>query len=142
TNIGELENKGIELSLNSWNINTDKLKWGSQVTFSHNRGIITELGSNNAPMILTREQMSVINEVGRAPFSFFGYDYLGVYVNQGEVDSEEVKYPYTLHPGMGRYRDVNGDGEINSEDRTVIGNAQPDFIWALTNTVQFKNFDF
>lgn len=141
TNIGELKNRGVELNLTTRNVSNSKWKWDTQLTLSHNKGKITRLGSNDAPMITTKEQMSVINKVGYAPFSFFGYEYDGVFMSQNEVDALQVKYPYEVHPGMGRYKDVNGDGQLNSEDRTVIGNAQPDFIWGLTNSFQFHNFD-
>src|SRR5690606_17238983 len=65
----------------------------------------------------------------------------GVYKNQAEINADGVEYPYPIHPGMGRYRDVNEDGTVNSEDRKIVGNAQPDFTWALNNTVQLGDFD-
>ncbi|MBA7586120.1 TonB-dependent receptor P3 [subsurface metagenome] len=63
-------------------------------------------------------------------------------MNQAEIDADEVEYTFPVHPGHGRYKDVNGDGVINSADRTIIGNAQPDFTWALTNNFRYKGFDF
>src|SRR5690606_19974253 len=86
--------------------------------------------------------MNVINQMGEAPFSFYAYVYDGVYMNQAEIDADPVEYPFSVFPGDGRYRDTNGDNLLNSEDRTIIGNAQPDFTWAITNNFQYKNFDF
>lgn len=80
--------------------------------------------------------------MGEAPFSFYGYQYEGVYMSQAEIDSDPVEYSFTVHPGDGRYVDVNGDGRIDSADRTNIGNPEPDFTWALTNGFQYKNLDF
>jgi hypothetical protein len=85
--------------------------------------------------------MDIINMVGETPFSFFGYDYLGAYRNQAEIDEHGLEYPFEVHPGMGKYRDVDGDGRITSEDRTIIGNPEPDFTWAISNTFNYKNFD-
>jgi TonB-linked SusC/RagA family outer membrane protein len=140
-NIGALETKGIELNVISHNLTGD-LNWNSQLTFARNQSTITRLGPDNAPMILRRANMNIINEVGQAPFSFYAYQYDGVYMNQTEIDSDPVEYPFPVYPGHGRYKDVNGDGVISPADRTIIGNAQPDFTWALTNNFRFKNFDF
>jgi len=141
-NIGSLENNGIELNLITRNITTSSFHWSSNFTLGRNRAVITSLGPDDAPLIQTISQMGIINQVGEAPFSFYGFDYLGAYRNQAEIDDHGVEYPFEVHPGMGKYRDVNGDGLINSDDRTIIGNAQPDFTWAFGNSFDYRNFDF
>ena len=141
-NIGSLENNGIEISLITRNFISSSSAWSSNFTFGRNRAIITSLGPDDAPLIQTISQMGIINQVGKAPFSFYGFDYLGAYRNQAEIDEHGVEYPFQVHPGMGKYRDVNGDGLINSDDRTIIGNAQPDFTWAFGNSFSYQNFDF
>jgi len=142
SNIGALRNRGLELSVNSRNITHKDFSWNTHLTYSFNRGKITKLGPNDAPLTLTRTNMSIINQVGEVPFSFFTYEYMGVYKNQAEIDADGLTYPYKIHPGMGKYRDTNGDGVINSEDRKVIGNGQPKFIWGLANSFNYKQFDF
>lgn len=143
-NIGALETHGLELGITSHNLQGAEagIKWTSQLTFSKNRSIIKELGPNDAPMILGRSSMNVINAVGEVPFSFFAYQYDGVYMNQAEIDADPVKYNFPVHPGDGKYKDIDGDGVITAEDRTIVGNSQPDFIWALGNNFQYRNFDF
>jgi hypothetical protein len=140
-NIGELETKGMELNLNTHNL-VGALNWTTQLTYSMNRSLIKQMGPNDAPMIFGRSSMNLINAVGEVPFSFFAYEYDGVYMNQAELDAHDVDYGFQVNPGDGRYRDINGDGVINAEDRTIIGNSQPDFIWAVGNNFRFKNFDF
>lgn len=142
-NIGALETRGFELSINSRNLQglDGGLDWSSQFTFSRNRSQISRLGANDAPMILGRSSMDIINQVGEVPFSFLGYVYDGVYMNQAEVDADPVQYDFPVNPGHGRYKDVNGDGFITSDDRAVIGNSQPDFIWSFGNSFRFRNFD-
>ena len=140
-NIGALETKGLELNLNTHNL-TGALSWSTQITYSLNRSLIKKMGTNDAPMIFGRASMNLINKVGEVPFSFFAYEYDGVYMNQTELDAHSVEYGFPVHPGDGRYKDVNDDGIINSEDRKIIGNSQPDFIWALGNNFSYKSFDF
>ena len=143
TNNGEVKNKGIELGLTTRNLIT-KLKWQTQLNFSINRNEITKLGKDNASMIYslgTAGGMQKINKVGEAMFGFYGYKYDGVYMNQAEIDADPAHYA-SATPGDGRYKDVNGDGKLNSDDRTIIGNYQPDFTFGLTNSFSYGNFDF
>src|SRR5690606_36083498 len=141
---GELKSHGIELGLTSNNIvrrTDDGLSWTTQATFATNRSEITQLGPNDAPITLTRSNMDLRNTVGEVPFSFYAYSYDGVYMNQEEIDAHGVEYSFPINPGDGRYKDVNGDGRITADDRTIVGNNQPDFIWGLNNTFKYKKFD-
>ncbi|HUX55327.1 MAG TPA: TonB-dependent receptor [Bacteroidales bacterium] len=143
TNTGEVKNNGIELGLTTRNLIT-KLKWQTQLNFAVNRNEVTKLGKDNAPMIYslgTAGGMQKINKVGEAMFGFYGYQYDGVYMNQAEIDADPAHYA-SATPGDGRYKDVNGDGVLNSSDRTIIGNYQPDFTFGLTNSFTYGNFDF
>lgn len=143
-NIGELESHGIELALTSRNLagSQSKVSWTTRATFSTNRGLITKLGPNNAPITLERSNMNLRNAIGEVPFSFYAYDYDGVYMNQAEIDADGVEYSFDVHPGDGRYVDTDGDGRITADDRTIIGNNQPDFIWGLNNDFSYGDFDF
>ena len=143
-NIGKLENKGIELSVTSHNISKGSFKWSTRFNISGNRNKLLALGPDNAPMIFTPSVfsgMQKINQVGSPIFSYYGYQYDGVYKNQGEIDADPAHYS-TATPGDGRYADVNGDGKLDANDRTLIGNYNPDFIWGLTNNFSYKGFDF
>lgn len=139
-NIGKLQNKGLELNLTTHNL-TGPLTWTSQLNFSLNRNKVLALGKDNAPMIYQPGfGMESINKVGSPIFSFYGYQYDGVYMNQSEVDSDPSRYA-SAKPGDGRYKDVNGDGVLNANDRTIIGNYTPDFIWGFNNSFSYKGFD-
>jgi TonB-dependent starch-binding outer membrane protein SusC len=142
TNIGEVVNKGIEIAINSHNIDT-KLSWKTNLNFAYNKSEVTKLGPDNAPMIYSMpafSDMMKINKVGEPLFSYYGYEYDGVYMNQAEIDADPASYE-TATPGDGRYKDVNGDGVLNSDDRTIIGKFDPDFIYGVTNTFSYGNFD-
>ena len=142
-NIGELESHGFELGINSRNIVSfeDGLSWNTDFTISTNRSLITALGPNDAPLMLTRSWMNVINAIGEVPFSYYAYKYDGVYLNQEEIDAHGVEYNFPVKPGDGRYVDTNGDGVIDADDRVIVGNKQPDFTWGLGNSFKYKNLD-
>jgi len=143
TNSGEVENQGLEVDIQSINISNEKFTWSTQLNYSMNRSEVTQLGRNNAPMIFslgTFGGMQKINKIGEPVFGFYGYQYDGVYMNQSEIDADPSS-PASASPGDGRYKDVNGDGVLNSDDRTIIGNIQPDFTWGLTNNFIMGNFD-
>ena len=71
--------------------------------------------------------------------SFFGYRQLGIFQNQAELDA----YPHFVDTRAGdvKFEDVNGDKVLNTNDRTLIGNNQPDFVYGITNTLSFKGID-
>ncbi|WP_339647664.1 SusC/RagA family TonB-linked outer membrane protein [uncultured Salegentibacter sp.] len=143
SNNGELMNRGLEVALQTQNISRERLNWSTQFNLSFNRSEITELGRDNASMLFNLGSfgsMQKINKIGAPAFSFYGYQYDGVYMDQAEID-EDPASPSSATPGVGRYRDLNGDGRITAEDRTIIGNTQPDFSWGLTNTFTIGNFD-
>lgn len=139
-NIGELENKGIELALTTQNLK-GVFEWSTQVNFSRNRNKILSLGPNDAPMNLNANNtLPVRNEVGQPIFNFYGYKYIGVYLNQKEIDADPSHLPGTK-PGDGKYEDLNKNGTLESNDRTIIGNPAPDFTYGITNNFKYKNFD-
>ncbi|MCH7399443.1 TonB-dependent receptor [Belliella sp. DSM 107340] len=126
-NIGQLQNKGLEFQLSS--VNTQgKLKWTTDFNISINRNNVVNIIGEEiiAGGIAGRGDVSYSVE-GRPLGQFFGYVY-------GGVD------PTT---GNAFYIDKNGESTFTpaSDDRTFIGNPHPDFIYGLTNTLSYKNFD-
>ncbi len=139
-NIGKLENKGLELNVSSHNM-TGEFSWTTQLNYSQNRNKVVELGADNAPMIYDAGfGMQSVNMVGHPVYNFYGYQYIGVYKTQAEVDADPARYASAV-AGDGRYADVNQDGVFNSDDRTIIGNYAPDFTWGITNNFSYKGFD-
>jgi TonB-dependent starch-binding outer membrane protein SusC len=138
TNIGKMQNRGIELNLNTKNVQ-GVFNWTTDFNFSRNRNKVLQLGPGNAPIVYTSYVVSVKTEVGQPISNFYGYVFDGVFKNQKEIDA----YPHdaSTHPGDPKVRDVNGDGKISDLDRTIIGNYQPDFTAGLTNTFGYKGFE-
>jgi TonB-dependent starch-binding outer membrane protein SusC len=138
TNIGKLRNRGIELNINT--INTQgEFVWSSDLNFSLNRNKVLQLGPNNAPINYNDFSVAVRTEVGQPISNYYGYIFDGVYKNQSEVDAS-VHYPGTT-AGDPIVRDVNNDGEITADDRTIIGNYQPTFIAGFKNTFSYKGIE-
>ncbi|MDI9880635.1 TonB-dependent receptor [Flectobacillus longus] len=139
TNIGKMENKGVELNLNTQNIQTPKFSWSTDFNFSSNRNKVLQLGQNNAPITYTDFVVTVKTEVGQPISNFYGYVVDGVFKNQAQVDA--TPHYSTTKPGDPIIRDVNGDGKITVDDRTTLGNYQPDFMAGITNNFSYKGFD-
>jgi TonB-linked SusC/RagA family outer membrane protein len=136
-NFGSVENKGVELTLHSVNLEGD-LKWNTQFNISANRNSVYSIGNGVDEYV----NGNYIVKVGQPLGTFYGSIVTGV-LQTGE---EETKGKYTGQatpkPGDLLYKDVNGDDKYTTEnDRTAIGNAQPDFIFGITNNFSWKNFD-
>ncbi|WP_343850152.1 TonB-dependent receptor [Algoriphagus jejuensis] len=148
-NIGEIQNKGFEFTVTSRNT-VGEFKWTTDLNFSTNNIEVLALGPDGSP-IISRQATSAsapthITEIGSAPGSFFGYNVIGVYQNQEEIDSSPVikngNGTVQSKPGQLRFEDVNGDGVITADDRTVLGSPFPDFTWGMTNSFTYRNIDF
>ena len=154
-NIGEVENKGFEFTLNSRNL-TGAFKWNMDINISTNKNKILSLPDGNdiqygsGPGHMVGLGSTQILREGYPVGSFFGWIYDGVYQ---EGDDFLPGGGFEQYPGGEKFRDINGirdaageltgqpDNQLNSDDRTIIGNPHPDFIWGWNNDFQWKNFD-
>jgi len=127
TNAGEIQNKGLEINIST--VNTVKaFRWNTDFNISFNKNEVTDLKYTNVyyfGRIYSNNQDVSIVRVGLPLGTFFGY------VSEG-VDRET---------GNLKYKDVNENGIFDPGDRKVIGDAQPDFIFGLTNSFSWKGFD-
>ena len=142
TNIGEVVNNGIEISVTSRTL-TGKLKWTTDFNFATINNEVTELGPSGDP-ILSSGGAGVrhITMIGESIGSYYGYQTDGIYQNQAEIDAGPTDMIATPRPGDFRWKDINEDGLITSADRTVVGNYLPDFTFGINNTFSMSNFDF
>lgn len=138
-NIGEMENQGWEFAVNTRNL-TGAFTWNTSLNLSFNRNEVLALGpTGDAIKSGSGVGETNITVIGEPIGSFYGYKQIGIFKDAADVNS----YPHTAttRPGDVKYEDINGDKVINADDRTVIGNNQPDFIYGMVNTFNFKNFD-
>ncbi len=140
TNIGELENRGIEFQLKTVNLN-GKFKWTTDFNVSANRNKVLKLGANNAPIDITVNDAISRTQVGQPIGNYFGYVFDGVIMKQADLDNKLYPVWAGSEPGDPKVVDVNKDGKIDANDRTILGNYQPDYSWGMTNTFSYKGID-
>lgn len=141
TNIGELQNKGIEFMVSTKNLNGE-FTWTTDFNIFANRNKVLKLGENDAPIDIAVSSAISRTAVGHPIGSYYGYIFDGVIMTQAELDNNEYPVWPDSEPGDPKVRDVNKDGEIDADDRTFIGNYQPDFSWGMTNTFGYKGIEF
>jgi len=138
-NIGKLQNKGLELSLNTINVKTNDFSWNSNFNISFLRNKILALGASNDDIFLGPVFLSQFNlmRVGLPAGSFYGYQVLGTW---GTAEAATAA-KYGLLPGDLKIQDTNGDGRVTSADKVVLGKSIPDGYGTFSNTFNYKNID-
>ncbi len=136
-NFGSVSNRGLELSLKSRNLQ-GRVNWNTDINFSFNRNKVLTIGEGASSYI----SGNYIIKVGEPIGTFYGTVTDGI-LQVGEENSKG-KFTGNATPKAGDrlYKDIDGDGQFTTaNDRTIIGNAQPDFIFGLTNSISYKGFD-
>lgn len=146
-NIGKVNNKGVEFALTTTNTWGD-FTWNNRFNISANRNKVVDLGGVNE-MITTQESVTFITKVGEPIGNYYTLVTDGVFANQAEIDNSnspninDRKYPSVsgAKPGDFRFKDMDGNMEINENDRTITGNYMPDFTYGYTSEFKYKNVD-
>ncbi len=139
SNIGEFRFWGHEVGLETKNM-TGKFKWNTSLNLTFNRNKAMKLGTNNTPIGGNNNQEDYNRtEVGKPLGLFYGYVYDGVFMTQEEYEAGP-KHASSM-VGTVRMKDLNGDNVIDNNDRTFIGDPNPDCIFGMTNTFSWKDFD-
>jgi len=152
-NLGQMTNRGIDITLNYTNSNERALKVSSTLTFSKYRNnvdnllgdlsIFGQVSLDGSNQIITRTR------AGEPLGLFFGYKTDGLFRSVEDLEGAPVQFgrPFedalfgTTWLGDVRFKDINNDGVIDTDDRTVIGNPHPDFTFGWQNSFSYKNFD-
>lgn len=159
-NIGSLENKGFEFSINTINMERKDFLWKTNFNISMNRFKVLKLNSESGVYDQTLQQGSDVtvvtrSAVGQTLGQFYGYKVIGRFEKATDFyykDATGTVKPTALPEGMvigengvwiGDYmfEDVNKDGVINEKDAGYIGDPNPDFTFGFTNNFSFKGFD-
>ena len=165
-NVGSLENKGIELSLNTININSHNFQWNTNLVFSLNRNKVLEINTQTGIINYTISDnmwgsggTSVISRtmVGQPIGQFYGYQIIGRFEKATDFYYKDIDGSVKRVPVMANlpinensgvwigdfiYKDNNSDGVIDEKDRVIIGNPEPKFTYGIGNTFSYKNIDF
>lgn len=159
-NIGSLENKGIELTLNTVNFERKDFSWKSNFVYSLNRNKVLSLDTKSSVLDMTLSrgsETSIITRtaVGQPIGQFYGYKVIGRFEQATDFYYRDATGAIKETPrpegqpisrngvwiGDYIYEDINKDGVINDADRTYIGNPEPKFTFGIGNTVSYKNWD-
>jgi len=157
-NIGKVRNDGLELSLNTVNFQTRAFKWTTNFNISFNKNKVLALSENQTALLTAAQfdqnyngQSSYIAKVGLPMGLMYGYVYEGTYKyddfnKSGNSYSLKPGVPHystetNTQPGMPKYADLNGDGVVDSNDRTIIGRGLPIHTGGFTNNFEYKGID-
>ncbi|MEM9916544.1 MAG: TonB-dependent receptor [Bacteroidota bacterium] len=138
-NIGEMDNKGIELTFNTQNY-TGAFSWSTSANFSVNRNEVVNLGSTGALTGVIQRIPITRTEEGAPIGQYYGHITDGIFRSLEEI-AEAPFQEVGTRPGDIKFKDLNNDGVINDADRTIIGSPHPDFTANLINDFTYKNFD-
>lgn len=142
-NIGRIDNKGFEISINTVNMK-GKVNWTTSLNISSNKSIVKDLGTDVYGNKIERMDAPIGGGnwfplfLGKAPFQLYGYEIEGIYQTDEEA---RLNGEATKHAGDYRYKEIDGKPGITTGDKTILANTQPKFTFGLTNTINWNNFE-
>lgn len=139
-NVGNVENKGIELAVNGTLFKRRHLNWTASANIAHNKNSITDMGKTN-DVILGADNQQILRK-GEALGSFYGLKFVGIVQNGEDVTKLPTVNGQTPKAGDAKFADANHDGKIDGYDRQVLGNIQPDLTYGFSTQVQWRELDF
>lgn len=138
SNVGSTRNKGIEVTLNTRNIQNRNFTWTTDMTFSANKEEIVELYNGKV------DDVGNLWFIGHPIDVYYNYKKIGIWQNTPEDLAEMDKFNQkgaNFVPGSIRLEDVDGDYKITDEDKQILGNTRPKFVASMVNTFEYKGFD-
>jgi len=143
-NAGTIKNEGLEFSIAYKERISDDFKFGVSYNFTTLKNEVLKVNLNDDPLTVTGfglgGQEFARMEVGLPIGYFYGYQTAGIFQTQAEVDAHATQT--NANPGDLRFADLNGDGEITTEDRTNLGDPIPELTMGMNFSFDYKNFDF
>jgi len=139
-NNGKVENKGFELELRSRNVSNEKFRWTTSFLASRNKNTLLDFGTANGLISNVDDKRAAewINLVGHPISSFYGF------VEDREIPLEYINRPFDVVGAQAQdvyVKDLNGDGVIDDDDKTILGDPYPDIVWSVTNDFNIGDFD-
>jgi TonB-linked SusC/RagA family outer membrane protein len=153
SNLGTMSNKGYDITIGYDMRSQGSFNWNSSLVISHYKNNLDEIANG---IILTQEintngyqPVVVTNTLVNNPIGmFYGYIAEGIFKDQASLNAAPIQFGQAVGTGEGetslgdvKYKDVNGDGIIDANDKTFIGNPHPKFTFGFTNNFKYKNFD-
>lgn len=136
-NVGETRNTGVELALNSVNMENKNFRWSTSYNFSLNRDKIIELRGDGKDDITNKWF------IGEPVKVYYDYNVIGTWQeNDNFLNADGKEIQKGAKPGHAKLEDVDGDGTITAKDKKIIGSKLPSFTMSLGNTFTYKDFTF
>ena len=144
-NVGQITNKGIDLNLGYKNTAMGgEIRYSVSGNISTYRNVVDKLDGNEGTRFFgfgSRVPAVTLTQAGLPLSSYYGFNVLGIFQSQEEANSHATYGTYNA-PGKFKIEDVNNDGRITDDDRTVIGNPHPDFTYGINVNLGYKSFEF
>lgn len=144
-NVGSVQNKGVELALN-WREKKGQWNYSIGLNGAYNKNEMIEMGEPIVGASWAIAGPVTRTDVGYPIAYFYGFKTDGIFQNEndvfGHINNSGDQLQASAVPGDVKFVDVNGDGVINEDDRTMIGNPTPKYTMGLTGNVSYKGFDF
>lgn len=138
-NVGNVTNKGIELTVNATLLQRKNLIWNLSANIAHNSNRITDMG--NSDNIIMGSNNETILRKGKALGTFYGLVFEGIVQENEDVSTLPTLNGNKLKPGDIKYTDTDRNGRIDGNDRVTLGNIQPDFTYGFSTQLNWKRLD-
>ena len=138
-NVGNVVNKGVELSVDAALIQSRRIQWTIDANIAYNKNEITNMGATNN-VILGSDNQQILRK-GEALGSFYGLLFDGIVQEGEDVSQLPTINGITPQPGDIKYVDTYKDGRIDGNDRVVLGSVQPKFIYGFSTKFNYRGFD-
>jgi TonB-dependent starch-binding outer membrane protein SusC len=150
-NVGSMSNRGVDIRIGTTNIRSKDFTWKTDITVSHNVNKVVYLGSGGDDASLVSRNSKTV--VGRSIGSFYGYIYDGVFATADDFKNHALPADQSGNPrpianagggiwyGDRMFKDLNGDGIIDTRDQTFLGSPLPKFQFGFNNSFNYKAFD-
>ena len=139
-NIGEVENKGWEVSA-KWSDNIGDFSYSIGGMIFNNKNQVLKAGYNASDTLIFKGTNDKIWYKGIPIDNYYGYKTNGYFQNKAEIEATDAKFPNTL-PGDIKYVDQNGDGILNDADRVFLGDPAPHYNYSISLDMRYKQWDF
>ena len=138
-NVGNVVNKGLELSVSANLIQRKDLTWTVSANAAYNKNEITDMGTTN-DVIQGSDKQQILRR-GESLGAFYGLQFVGIVQSDEDITKLPTVNGQTPKPGDLKYADINGDNKIDCNDRIILGSTQPDLVYGLSTQLRYRHFD-